>query len=140
MELHPSAPRRHSGVSDPHLPSSPIVLSPRVWGELPSQPASMVIAPRMERAPGERSTGICGFHTGRILRLCRNPCSLGHVMALGVATPVCFALWILKGSEHVGWALAALSSTLSFSSVSSPSLVRSSISALVFPHSVRFAI
>lgn len=51
-------------------------------------------------------TGICGFHTGRILRLCRNRRRRGHVTALGVATPVCFALWKLKGGEHVGWAVA----------------------------------
>lgn len=36
-------------------PSSPTVLSPRVGGAMPSQPAAMVIAPRMERAPGERA-------------------------------------------------------------------------------------
>lgn len=54
MELLPSASPKHSGVPGSHLPSSPTVLSSRVRGALPSQAAAMVIAPRMERAPGER--------------------------------------------------------------------------------------
>lgn len=78
-------------------------------------------------------TRMRGFHTGRILRLCRNRRSRGHVTTQGVATPVCFALWVLKGAEHVGWAAAPFSSTLSFTSVSPPSLVGSSIFALAFP-------
>lgn len=71
-------------------------------------------------------TRICCFPTERILRLCRNRRSCGHVRALGVATPVCFALWIPKGAEHVGWAVAPflppLSASFCFSSFFSPIL------------------
>lgn len=93
----------------------------------------MVVAPRMERAPGERDHRDARLPPEWIRRLGRNRRSRGHVTARGVATPVCFALWGLEGAEHVGWAVAPLSSTLSFSSVSPPSLVGSSIFALALP-------